>query len=229
MRDKWRIPILCIAAGIFLVGFHFADLDPLLELILPSTQNPFSPARGLYQLLFNGCAALLMLGVAPAILGCILWNERPSNWGLSAGRNPLKKTAFTLLLLAALAPAVVYAASVPSLAAGHPGSLLAAKYPKALLLYEAGILAALLGWEFFFRGFLLFGLHKPLGNAAIYVLIMPSVIVGAQHSPIEALTAIPIAVFLGHLAIWTGSIWYGFLLHWMTLLAFDLLVIYRPF
>jgi membrane protease YdiL (CAAX protease family) len=229
MRDKWRIPILCIAAGVFLVGFHFADLDPLLELILPSTQNPFSPARGLYRRLFNGCASLIMLGVAPATLGCILWNERPSNWGLSLGRNPLQKAGLTLCALAALAPAVIYAASVPSLAAGHPGSMLAANYPKALLLYEAGVAAALLGWEFFFRGFLLFGLHKPLGSAAIYVLIIPSVIAGGQNSPVQALIAIPSAVFLGHLAIWTGSIWYGFLLHWITLLAFDLLVIYRPF
>jgi hypothetical protein len=228
MRQQWRIPIICILAAIFLILYQYLDLAAAFQSIFPPI-NPIHPAKSLYHRLSVGCGAFVFLGLLPATAGCLLLDERPSDWGFGLGPKPLETAGLMLLFLLLLFPALFYVSSVPSFTAGHPKSLLASWYPKALLLYELGTFAMLLGWESFFRGFLLFGLHKKIGNTAIYVLVIPAVILELQKSPMEALAAIPIAVFLGHLAVMTRSIWYGFFLYWLCLLSFDLLIIYKPF
>jgi len=227
MREQWRIPIICILAATFLILYQYLDVAAAVQSIFPPI-NPIHPARTLYRRLSLGCGAFVFLGLLPVAAGCFLLNERPSVWGFGLGPKPLKTAGLMLLFLLMLFPALLYVSSIPSFAAGHPESLLAGWYPKALFLYELGTFAMLLGWESFFRGFLLFGLHRKIGSTAIYVLVIPAVILELQKSPMEALAAIPIAVFLGHLAIMTRSIWYGFFLYWLCLLSFDLLIIYKP-
>ena len=228
MRQQWRIPILCTVAALLLIVHAYADLADLFQPFFPS-QGLLDPAKSLYRRLISSFGTFMVLGVLPAVFGCLLWNERPSDWGFSLGQNQLKKIGLTFLFFLVTLPAIGYAASIPAISADHPESLLAALYVEALLLYEAGVFFFLLGWEMFFRGFLLFGLRKQIGNAAIYVLVIPAVALAAQTSALQAVAAIPMAIFLGHLAVKTESMWYGFFFHFCLLLALDLIVIYRPF
>ncbi|RJP17245.1 MAG: hypothetical protein C4520_17230 [Candidatus Abyssobacteria bacterium SURF_5] len=228
MKQQWRVPFVCIAAVLFLVIHRYADIGSLVEMLLPS-HSLFNPARPLYQRLASGCSTFLVLGLLPAMLGCILWDQKPSQWGLSLGHDPLKNTGLAVGCLAVLIPIIAYASSFPAVTAGRPENFIAAMYPEAFLLYEIGILVFLMGWEFFFRGFLLFGLANSIGNAAIYVLMIPAVALKLGRSPLETLAEVPTAILLGHLALKTGSIWYGLFLHWGFLLTLDLIVIYRPF
>ncbi len=99
--------------------------------------------------------------------------------------------------------------------AGHPTS------PTDLLvLYLPGILAA----EIIFRGVLLFGLSPrfgPVGAGLVATLAY-----GLSHvdkpAP-EALGSIPVGLLLCFVARWTGSVWYGLVLHLSGAVALTLL------
>ncbi len=188
----------------------------------------FAPRNELYRHLYAFGATFVLLGVLPLAIACMLWDERPSEWGITLGKGKLAGLTVSLALFIMMLPVLAHASADPVMSAGHPLSRLAAKYGKALLLYEGFLFLYMAGWEFFFRGFLLFGLRKSVGDAAIYLQVIPYVLMHAGRSEMEALASIPAGIALGHLAARTGSVWYGIMLHWLCAVALDLLIIYRP-
>lgn len=107
---------------------------------------------------------------------------------------------------------------------------------KALLYYELALGFYMFCWEFFFRGFLLFGLQKSrLGawgavivQALLFALLHWSYTPGASKPPVEVLSALPGGIVLGILALRTRSFVYGFLAHWAISLTLDVILLF-PF
>ena len=107
---------------------------------------------------------------------------------------------------------------------------------KALLFYELAMGFYMFCWEFFFRGFLLFGLQKSrLGawgammvQALLFALLHWSYVQGASKPPVEVLSALPGGIILGILALRTRSFLYGFLAHWAISLTLDCILL-APF
>ena len=107
---------------------------------------------------------------------------------------------------------------------------------KALLYYELAMGFYMFCWEFFFRGFLLFGLQKSrLGawgavivQALLFALLHWSYVPGAAKPPVEVLSALPGGLILGVLALRTRSFVYGFLAHWAISLTLDIILL-APF
>jgi membrane protease YdiL (CAAX protease family) len=107
---------------------------------------------------------------------------------------------------------------------------------KALLYYELAMGFYMFCWEFFFRGFLLFGLQKSrLGawgavivQALLFALLHWSYVPFASKPPVEVLSALPGGLILGVLALRTRSFVYGFLAHWAISLTLDLILL-APF
>ncbi len=83
-----------------------------------------------------------------------------------------------------------------------------------------------LGVEFFFRGFLLFGFFPRIGNMAILVSTIPYVMVHFAKPPGEAAGSIIAGILLSYMALRSGSIWGGFLLHWAVGMTMDALSVY---
>lgn len=86
----------------------------------------------------------------------------------------------------------------------------------------------LLGYELFFRGFLLFALVPTLG-AWPAVLVMTALYTFA-HLPKdfgECLGCVPMGIVFGWLALETGAIWAPFLLHWGIALTSDTMTVVR--
>jgi membrane protease YdiL (CAAX protease family) len=69
------------------------------------------------------------------------------------------------------------------------------------------------GWEFFHRGFLLFGLRRRIGNLAIFVAAVPFTLEHFAKPEIEAWGSFVAAIALGFLAVRARSFWYGALIH----------------
>lgn len=79
--------------------------------------------------------------------------------------------------------------------------------------------------EFLFRGFLLFGVKREYGAyAGILVQVIPYVLVHAGKAEMEALGSLPVGLALAWLAVKTGSIWYGVVLHGSIALMFNALI-----
>ena len=75
--------------------------------------------------------------------------------------------------------------------------------------------------ELFFRGFLLQGLRRSIGHAAIFVMVVPYCMLHFQKTWSESLGAIVAGIVLGTMAMRYRSIWGGVFLHWMVAISMD--------
>ncbi|RJP67402.1 MAG: CPBP family intramembrane metalloprotease [Candidatus Abyssobacteria bacterium SURF_17] len=228
MKQQWRIAILSVSACILLIVHRYPGQPAFFDAHL-ARGFLFNPANELYRWLYSFAATFIVLGLLPAALGCFLWNERPSEWGLTLGRRKLFGLVAALLLCALSLPLLHYVSGLPHISAGHPLCRLAANHRAAFIIYEGFLVLAIVGREFVFRGFLLFGLKKHVGEAAVYLQLVPYVVLHFGKPPVEVLGAIPAGVILGHLASFTGSVWYGILLHSLWAVALDAFIVIDPF
>jgi membrane protease YdiL (CAAX protease family) len=188
----------------------------------------------------------------PLITILLFLKQEPSQFGMTRGDRRLGlKWAVIAWVGMVLVLAVVV--SLPSLKAQFQGQYLYGRLSqplsdvgpvffmqhvnlKALVYYELAMGFYMFCWEFFFRGFLLFGLQKSFLNtwgavivqAMIFALLHSSYVPGASKPTAEVLSALPGGIILGILALRTRSFVYGFLAHWAISLTLDLILL-APF
>ncbi len=83
------------------------------------------------------------------------------------------------------------------------------------------------GWEFFFRGYLLFGLEKTIGWFAIILQAVPFMLLHVGKPTPEIIAAFPAGIILGIIALRARSFLPCFVLHWAVSISFDILVLVR--
>jgi membrane protease YdiL (CAAX protease family) len=88
------------------------------------------------------------------------------------------------------------------------------RYPEALTRLLPTAALDLIGWEFFFRGFLLFGLMRVMGPTAVLAQAVPFALAHLGKPEAETITTIFGGALFGWLAWRTRSFLYPFLLHW---------------
>ncbi len=177
---------------------------------------------------FSGIAAhlywfvstLLLLGVAPVAILRLL-GEPVAEYGLGAGRWRLG-LGLAALLLASMLPVVLVASTIPAFATHYPLAGAAASAGNLFAAYEVGYALYFVGWELMFRSFLLFGLYRRIGIAAVYVQALPFALLHFGKPEAEALGSIAAAVALGYLALRTRSFWWGALVHVGVAFSMDL-------
>lgn len=89
------------------------------------------------------------------------------------------------------------------------------------LVIDVGL--ELFGWEFLFRGFLLFGLYPVCGPYAILLQAVPFTIAHLGKPALETLSCILGGSAFGYVAWRTDSFLYPFLIHWF-LMTFTVLL-----
>jgi membrane protease YdiL (CAAX protease family) len=128
-------------------------------------------------------------------------------------------------LFAAILPVIVGASYTSAFQHTYPFYKLAARSWTDLLVWEGLYALSFLALEFFFRGFLLFALRRPLGSNAIFVMCVPYCMIHF-HKPVpEVVGAIFAGIILGTLALRTRSIWCGVLIHVSVAWTMDLLAL----
>ena len=166
-----------------------------------------------------------LLGLFPAIAAGFFLGRTPAQLGTGIGN--LRAGSVFLLVGIPVAVAAAYAgAASPEIAAAYPldpdvGRALAAFLPHVLLygLYYAG-------FEFFFRGFLLFGLSHRLGPGAANLLQAGlATMVHFGKPDMEMAAAFPASLAFGWVTLRTGSIWYAFAIHWVVGVVVDWLLL----
>lgn len=112
----------------------------------------------------------------------------------------------------------------------------ASKYPllsstkysiTTFFIYQAGMLIYLLGWEFTWRGFMLFGLEKKFGIYSVFIQMIPFTILHFGKPFLETLGSIPGGIVLGILALRTRSFYYCVIVHFSVMFAIDSISILR--
>jgi hypothetical protein len=97
----------------------------------------------------------------------------------------------------------------------------------AFLVFEIVYCLQFFAVEFFFRGFMVLGLKPYLGRASVLAMLAPYCMIHYYKPMPEALGAIAAGLVLGSLAWRTGTILYGWALHYAVALTMDLLGLYH--
>lgn len=193
------------------------------------------------ELWWFACSAVL-LGLIPFLVTRWLARRDPSiaaETGLGLGDRAygLKGTA---VLLGVMLPVVFAVSRSPAFynyyplcdwlrdeavdyaTAGQPADWLA-----WLVLYQVCYAVYFLGWEYFFRGYLTFGLHARIGILGIFVGNIPFALMHANKPFAEAMGSIVAGLALGLFALRCRSFWYAWVVHAVVALAMDLFALER--
>jgi uncharacterized protein len=163
----------------------------------------------------------------------------PILWLKLVERRGLAQAGFTLgqprvwlrwlLPLAALVlPAILLATRLPTVHAAYPRLALARTQPWLLVPSTVAFAIYGLGWEFFFRGFLLLGLSRHIRGWAILVQAIPCTLLHIGKPNLEIMAAFPAALVFGAIAFRTGSIIPVWLLHLLVALVANLGCVFWP-
>ena len=163
--------------------------------------------------------------LVPALVAKFGTRERLKNYGVQVGNQKLgwSVTAVAWILMI---PVVILAVLVyPAFVAKYPLCKAVASSWQAFLLYQIAYGIYMFSWEFFFRGFILFGLERKFGNYAILIQTIPFAVMHYSKPLPEALGSIIAGVLLGVLAFETRSFLYGAAIHWLVAMTMDVVAV----
>ena len=157
----------------------------------------------------------------PVIL--FLHRKRLRDFGVGAGdwRFGLR---VSFVFFVVMLPVLWFASASPAFQSVYPHSHIVRGDWTLFVAYEAAFILYFIGWEFIWRGYMLFGLLPHTGAAvAVLVQMIPFVILHYGKPLPETVGAIAAGIALGALSVRTRSFWYAVLIHWSVMLTIDLL------
>jgi len=148
---------------------------------------------------------VLLYLVIPLLVIIILFRENPREYGFSFGNWKLGLT-FTFLGILLMTPIIYY------LGRGNPA--MQTFYVRYLIGLPWTTFLDLIGWEFFFRGWILFAYARKFGHDALWLQAVPFALAHISKPEIETISTIFGGFAFGWLAWRTKSFIYPFLIHW---------------
>jgi membrane protease YdiL (CAAX protease family) len=180
--------------------------------------NP--PLTGQYffdNLIFSG----IIYAISPFLL-LFVFKFRLKDFGISFG-NIKRWPREVLLFFGIMVVILVVAFLFTHLKNVYPLYRRAAHSTDRFLIYQLIKLFYMSSWEFFFRGFMLFGLEKKLGKISIFIQTIPFAIMHYRKPEIEAYGSIFAGIFLGIIAFRARSFLPCAILHFLVALTADIL------
>lgn len=221
--DSEVVGILVIAALVLTLIQYFGLASSFAGLFRSVQADPAH--FHLYALLWWAACTCTGYLVIPALW--LKWRGRAlRDHGLCWPRRSKHLWVYPALYAVMLGP-LWWASGTPAFLHTYPFYPYAAVAPGLWLVFEASYAVQFLALEFFFRGFLVLGLRRHLGEAAILVSMVPYCMIHFQKPFPETLGAIVAGLVLGFLSLRTGTVVGGVALHWSVALTMDLLAIWR--
>jgi len=211
-EQEYFQPVISLSAT--LISFLFYHFITNSGSLYDNFQKKFGIKRALeFWIHFRQIIGFIFLGGIPFLVVLIILKGKLKAYGLSWSFN--SEVLFYTLILS------VIIISINFFASRSPVNL--KKYPliktkvwnvKLLIISSLGWIIYLLGYEFLFRGFLLFTCIQSFG---IWPAVIINIIVySLAHVPQglnETLGAVPFGLVLCYIVVLSGTIWPAFLLH----------------
>ena len=156
---------------------------------------------------------LILYLIIPLLIVLFVFHESPREYGFAIGKWKIG-LLFTVLAIILIAPVLWLA--------GHGGAM-KEYYQPQLAGLPWNTLLDLFGWEFFFRGFVLFAYLRRFGPNALWLQAVPFALAHIGKPELEALSTIFGGFVFGWIAYRTRSFIYPFLIHWFVA-SFTILV-----
>ncbi len=166
--------------------------------------------------------------IVPVLTIRFLFREKVADYGLRF-KGAFKELHLYVIMLLVMIPLVIYFSSTSSFQVRYPffktyhGNLLWSD----LLIWEFFYILQFFALEFFFRGFVLFGLKPKLGIYSVFIMTIPYCMIHFGKPFPETLAAIIAGLVLGFLSFRSQSIWLGVLIHCSVGLGMDLAALWQ--
>ena len=148
---------------------------------------------------------LLLYLVIPLLIIIILFRENPKEYGFTFGDWKLGLT-YTVLCILFMAPVIYF------LGSGNAAMKMYYEWLLPGLPWTTFI--DLIGWEFFFRGWILFAYVHRFGHDGLWLQAVPFALAHIGKPDIETLSTIFGGFAFGWIAYRTKSFVWPFLIHW---------------
>ncbi len=163
----------------------------------------------------------IIYGLSPFLL-FFIFKHKPKDFGISLGhfKKWLKEVLFFYLIMVVI---LILAFKFTNLKNVYPIYRKATQGWNYFLMYQLIHLFHMFTWEFFFRGFMLFGLEKKFGKASILIQTIPFAIMHYRKPQLEAYGSIFAGIFLGLIGLRARSFLPCAILHFLVALTADIL------
>ena len=156
------------------------------------------------------------------LVAIVAMGDRVSDYGVAV-RGQLKHLWIYGALYLLVLPGVVLVSFTQPFQNTYPFYKCAGRSVFDFVAWELLYAAQFVSLEFFFRGYMLQSLRRTMGAYAIFVMVMPYCMIHYGKPLLETTGAIVAGLVLGTLAMRTGSIWCGALIHVSVALTMDIL------
>ncbi|MEO8514475.1 MAG: CPBP family intramembrane glutamic endopeptidase [Ignavibacteria bacterium] len=180
-----------------------------------------------YSALYWFSADGFLMFIVPIILIPLVLKGKLSDYGLRLGdyKFGLKSA---LLFVVVMLPFLWIASGNKSFANTYPqGGSYVRENISVLLYYELFVGFYMFAWEFFWRGYMMFGLKQKFGFYAIFIQMIPFFILHRGKPEIETFASIFAGLILGVQAWRSNSFIYCFLVHWSVMIFVDVISVLR--
>lgn len=211
------VPILLTISRYYVTGIFFK---------YGSAGYGSSGSADFYKYTFWLLADFITLFLLPWLTIRFIFKDNLNAYGIKAGEV---KTGIKLsvLFVAIMIPVVWIITTTEGFILTYPMMAEARGSWTVFFIFESGILIYIFAWEFFFRGFMLFGLKDKFGYYAVFIQMIPFVLMHYGKPPAESFGAILGGLVLGILAYRTRSIYYCIITHAGIMFSIDLLSVLR--
>lgn len=217
-RGSQRKPtVILLSSSFLLLVWKYYGSPEFLAAELPGIGGDARVAGAVGHFL----SCFVLLGVLPALAVKLVFRERLRDYGVGPGIPG--RTVRTLAFFAPIFLVAAYAASKdPQVLSKFPINPLAGSTPAMFALHAITYGLFYVGWEFYFRGFLLFGLRDSLGAAnAVLIQTMASALLHIGSPAAETFGSIFGGLLWGILALRTRSLLSGLVQHYLLGIALD--------
>jgi hypothetical protein len=216
--DRQLVVVLIAAVTLLFIQIHLGGREFYWDHIAASVETE-NRSLGAWAWWFSWQG---VTGFAiPALILLVAFRRTPAQAGLGAGDWRLALTIALGYLPIALIGTWILSDN-PSFQEQYPHLTEAAYDWGTFAAYEVLFLLYWVGWEYLWRGFVLFGTAPALGPAAVVVQMVPFALLHMDKPPAEAYLSIIGGLALGALVWRCRSFWIAVPIHAYQMLALDL-------
>ncbi len=161
--------------------------------------------------------SLILYAALPILCIAVLLRKNPLDFGLRMGDFKVWRMHVAVTCIIAL-PILYFTSRFSS----FEGYYTISDFDLSIYLFE--MVAYQAGWEFMFRGFLLFGLKERFKEGAILIQMIPFLFLHIGKPELEVISTIPMGIYFGYVAYRGNSFWPAFIIHLFINVTFRVMV-----
>lgn len=225
--DRVAAWVLCLGVVLPVAYAHFGNPSFYSKYVAPVFGAGSDPLGEMYARLYQFVVVFVLFFGVPAFVwrAVLAFPFRDAGWRLGDWRFGWKSL---LVAVFAAIPITYLAAGQADFQAEYPLSRQATQEGWRFAMYEGVLLLYYVGWEFLFRGFMLFGLRGRYGDfGAIAIQTFPSVLLHIGKPAGELWGSVVAGFLFGAWTLRTGSVCYVLVFHYVLGVLNDIFCAWR--